>query len=530
MHLLAIVVLAALASDSTSVEQAQTGCTLGTLTERIEGVDRDADQTPWPVLPTNIVIDLDASTAPDKRIEDAVKSWTRVCTESGGLPGLQTWTSASGDAQLDRAEVWKFLEGKFADFGHVSPTRGHCGWSDRSKHTVYFDSDSTCSAELKATTLAHELGHIFRLRHGEGARCTGGMGFTPSIMVQGDAKRRVQAAACEAVKREVERTVDCEADADHPDCPKGGGPDVDRPNPGPGDDGGPIASANCDLNPNDPRCPRDCSYNPNHPDCDSCILNPNKPGCESVSTQGCFWMPGPLGFVCIPIAPVPGGVPGDRAGTTTQASVSKAIDYRVHLRNPARITVNLTGMTSDFNCGLSHGTPDNEDPPPAAVSGTGGAKNCTNRTGTADDSWTGLMPAGQSKLTVFPAGNSTGDYSLTVTLKPVRTLPFLVTESAISGDRDFLFALEAASQVKVSLTGMDRDIDCRVNGARCTNYGGARDDSWTGTLQGGVHEVKVYPYGGGDGTYTLRVAATTADPPAAPVLSGKVSGTLQSLA
>lgn len=113
-----------MSSEPLSVEQAQTGCSLGTLTEKIEGVDEDADQTPWPVLPTNIVIDLDASTVADKRIKDAVGSWSRVCTEAGSLPGLQTWSSASGDAQLGKAEVWKFVEGKFADFGHRRRSRG----------------------------------------------------------------------------------------------------------------------------------------------------------------------------------------------------------------------------------------------------------------------------------------------------------------------------------------------------------------------------------------------------------------------
>lgn len=227
---------------------------------------------------------------------------------------------------------------------------------------------------------------------------------------------------------------------------------------------------------------------------------------------------------------MPGGVPGDRVGTIAQTSVSEAIDYRIHLREPAQATVALSGMTRDFNCGLSFETAGGEDPPPAAVSGTDKTRNCTNRSGAADDSWTGLLPAGQSKLTVSPAGKLAGDYTLTVTLKPVRTLPFTVAESAVGGDRDFLFALATKSQVKVSLTGMDRDIDCRVNGRSCTNRGGARDDSWSGTLDGGVHKVRVYPFGGGRGAYTLRVAATTADPPAAPALTGKVSGTLQSLA
>ena len=64
---------------------------------------------------------------------------------------------------------------------------------------------------------------------------------------------------------------------------------------------------------------------------------------------------------------------------------------------------------------------------------------------------------------------------------------------------------------------MDRDIDCSVNGARCTNRAGTRDDSWSGTLPPGFHKVRVYPFGGGAGDWTITV---TVDCPSGHFASG----------
>ena len=87
------------------------------------------------------------------------------------------------------------------------------------------------------------------------------------------------------------------------------------------------------------------------------------------------------------------------------------------------------------------------------------------------------------------------------------------------------FTLGGAPQnITVSLTGMNKDIDCRVNdnpdtGAGgsiprsssgrshyCTNWGGTSDDSWSGQLGAGAHSVRVYPYRGGSGNYTITVS------------------------
>ena len=72
-----------------------------------------------------------------------------------------------------------------------------------------------------------------------------------------------------------------------------------------------------------------------------------------------------------------------------------------------------------------------------------------------------------------------------------------------SPGRTYSFSLASRQTVNVSLTGMNRDIDCSVNGSRCSNRGGRRDDDWSGELAAGSHSVRVYPYLGGRGNYTV---------------------------
>ncbi len=90
--------------------------------------------------------------------------------------------------------------------------------------------------------------------------------------------------------------------------------------------------------------------------------------------------------------------------------------------------------------------------------------------------------------------------------RPLETRVGLVysTETGSPG-RTYSFTLESRQTVNVSLTGMDRDIDCSVNGSRCSNRGGTSDDDWSGELAAGPHSVRVYPYRGGRGDYTISV-------------------------
>ena len=81
----------------------------------------------------------------------------------------------------------------------------------------------------------------------------------------------------------------------------------------------------------------------------------------------------------------------------------------------------------------------------------------------------------------------------------------------VSESRTYVLKLSARVEVSVELTGMSIDFDCTVAGNRCTNRGGTRDDSWSGTLAAGEHKIVVYPYVRGPGNYTLTVSARSTD-------------------
>ncbi len=177
-------------------------------------------------------------------------------------------------------------------------------------------------------------------------------------------------------------------------------------------------------------------------------------------------------------------------------------------------------MTTDFDCTVS-------------------GNRCTNRGGTADDSWSGTLEAGDQKIVVYPYGGGSGDYTLSISVQTpstggstgtetrVTTLVD-VSETSISTSQTYSFTLTAGAEVEVALTGLTIDFDCRVGSSRCTNRGGTRDDSWNGNLEAGGHSVVVYPYDDGPGDYSLTVTATetvavvTTPLAGGPVLIGRI--------
>ena len=71
--------------------------------------------------------------------------------------------------------------------------------------------------------------------------------------------------------------------------------------------------------------------------------------------------------------------------------MSSSRTYLVRLTGSADVSVELTGMTTDFDCTVS-------------------GNRCTNRGGTADDSWSGTLDAGNHKIVVYPYGGGSGNY------------------------------------------------------------------------------------------------------------------------
>lgn len=181
-------------------------------------------------------------------------------------------------------------------------------------------------------------------------------------------------------------------------------------------------------------------------------------------------------------------------------NVSSSRTYPFTLSHRADVSVELTGMTTDFNCTVA-GNP------------------CTNHAGTADDSWSGTLDAGDYEIVVSPAAGGSGDYTLSVragepstggstgTETRVTTL-IDVSRTDVSSRQTHGFRLSGPAEVEVALTGLTIDFDCKVGNSRCTNRWGTRDDSWSGELGQGPHSVVVYPFDPGPGNYSLTVTAT----------------------
>lgn len=170
-------------------------------------------------------------------------------------------------------------------------------------------------------------------------------------------------------------------------------------------------------------------------------------------------------------------------------------------------------MTTDFDCTVA-------------------GNRCTNRSGTADDSWSGTLGKGDHKIVVYPAGGGSGNYTLSISARTPDTggstgtrtqVTTLVDASGtnVSTTRTHTFTLARDAEVDVALTGMTIDFDCRVGSRRCTNNRGTADDSWSGPLKAGAYWVAVYPYDNGPGDYSLAVTATeTLGVVATPVAGG----------
>ena len=217
-------------------------------------------------------------------------------------------------------------------------------------------------------------------------------------------------------------------------------------------------------------------------------------------------VPAPSTPVLIPILGLPFTVSETGEGEKT---------YYFRLDSRTDVSVSLTGMNRDINCRVN-------------------GSSCTNRAGTSADSWIGTLDAGTHSVTVYPYNADAGSWTLrasgTATSPPptedpdppppvtvvrvvrVYSLPFTESETG-EGEKSYRFSLDSRTDVSVSLTGMNRDIDCRVNSSSCTNGGGTRDDSWSGTLDAGTHSVTVYPYNADAGSWTVSVSGTATSPP-----------------
>ena len=191
--------------------------------------------------------------------------------------------------------------------------------------------------------------------------------------------------------------------------------------------------------------------------------------------------------------------------TETGASGEKT--YLFDLESTTDVSLSLTGMNRDVDCSLN-------------------GLRCTNHGSTTDDSWTGRLEAGTHTVNVYPYGSGTRSWTLSVSgsapLPPLTGTPpppppprspvvetqvgVLFETATDSLEQTYTFTLLSRQTVRVWLTGMNRDVNCSVDGSSCTNRTGVRDEYWSGELEAGSHSVQVYPSGGGRANFMILAA------------------------
>ena len=149
--------------------------------------------------------------------------------------------------------------------------------------------------------------------------------------------------------------------------------------------------------------------------------------------------------------------------------MSSSRTYLVRLTGRVEVSVESTGMTTDFDCTVS-------------------GNRCTNRGSTRDDSWSGDLAAGNHSVEVFPFQTGPGNYSLTVT------------------------ATEALTGVGTPLAGGPPAFDCSC--ARATKTGrSSKTLAWRSLFPvgGRARELR----GLGTGATAVMVVVAGADRPTA---------------
>ena len=419
------------------------------------------------------------------RVQHGVGLWTGQCTE---LP-MPTF-AYGGEAQhylFSGYQVWNIVENSPPAPGE----QDYCAQADPATQTIRF---KTTADSCTKTTMAHEIGHVLGLDNvgdtdNPAPECGPGTDTPGSIMWVGTPRepRAVTIQTCTSLKEAWDHF-------DKRDKEKEPEPELE-PDP-------------CAADP-DPSCPNYCYANPDDPDC-FCILNPFHELCGGEIEVCCP----PTELVLVPQCrefPYT-GLSGE--GVVSVTGISSRYEYTVSLSRRANVGIELSEMSRDFSCSVTAGggEPDRGGPAGASNSATACA---------TDDTWSGVLDAGDHTIAVWPTESGAGNHKLTVTatnVRPETTTRVVVkaSETDISTKQEYRFYLKAESSVTVKLADLTQDFDCTINGGghTCTNNLGTLDDSWSGTLPDGSYTVQVEPFVGAEpGNYTLTV---TAEPPPMP--------------
>ncbi len=339
---------------------------------------------------------------------------------------------------------------------------------------------------------------------------------------------------CDAIDREKARRSP--RLPTEPPPPGGGGddgPGGDGGNPG----GGANPNPNCTENPDDLRCKPDCSLNPSAPGCPQITYGPeclgqweDKNGNGSIDEGECdiFAFSGP---------------PGSGSVTTTHTRVSSARGYVIGLRAQSTVTVSLTKMTRDFDCrgvagnGLARTSRPRGASAPASWS-------CSNRGGRSDDSWSGTLPAGEHTITVWPhGGGGAGNYTLSVAIvekliPPPPTGQPPSAPSALTCPKIPDFRLPSGGTVNTvfpAATGGTAPYAYALSGQPPGISFASSTRKASGTLPTATTDTKyTVTYACSDSaaassSVTFSVTVLAPPPPAAPSLSGSISGQTQTV-
>ena len=274
---------------------------------------------------------------------------------------------------------------------------------------------------------------------------------------------------------------------------------------------------------------------------------PDHPKCQEVTYGKCSYQPkdengNPIGNpVSIPCeySPAPGG-----SLTFRKTGVSSQQHFAFALTQQAEATISLSGMNWNFDCrgrGIHETAASDTTPPARAVEESSSTIShhspwtCRNQSGTGDDGWSGVLPRGEYTVTVYPYGDGTGNYTLTVTARTtappppvdplsVPAIPDFRLPSGGSVDTVFPAATGGTAPYVYSTLGLPPGITFVASTRRAS---GTLPTVTTDTDYTATYTVTDSASASASVTFVTTVLAPVE--PSAPQLTGSVAGRPQTL-
>lgn len=430
--------------------QADSQCVIGSLTEVTP---------PWSIQPASLLLDVSSTldgegnaTQLTEMVSDAWGMWKNA--QCSTLPAVATW---DGTGERPTAgERWTFKMGTYEQLGvkgTPAETMKVCGQADLNTHTILlftgdqvsdlcrirFEnlSDDERNRQSWVQTLAHELGHTFRLADAEDSSACRNPNGPGSIMGGAYGARKVVTTDdCNALEKEVRRF--CEQNPNDDGCDDGELECVPAAYLRVGGDGkDPVVITAASASSRSYRVRLDhagklgVKLTGMNRDFDCKLYESAPPPSSdapdavtgSTSTWSCTNRGGaredslerklPAGTHTLSVYPFTGGT-GDYTLSlsyaadplpspiarilpfTSEVTTSSSSTFRFTLAESAKVSVLISEMTADFDCRV------------------GPKSECSNNRGTLDDTWSGTLGPATHSLTVFPHNGASGLFKLAV--------------------------------------------------------------------------------------------------------------------